>query len=420
MIGDIFESVLIPLREAAKKAKINPKIVEILSSPQKILQVSIPVKMDDGTLKIFEGYRVQHNSARGPYKGGIRYHPEVDLEEVKALALWMTIKTAVVDIPFGGGKGGIIVNPKELSEKELERLTRGYTRTIFDEIGPSKDVPAPDVGTNAKIMDWLADEYSKIKGEKTPAVVTGKSLDAGGSQGREEATGLGGFYVLKTLLKRLGLKAPLTCAIQGFGNVGAHLAEILEKDGFKIVALSDSKGGIYAKNGLSVETVKTYKKQKGTLVGCYEAASQVKDLSSQELLEVPCDILIPAALENQITLENAFKIKAKIVLELANGPVTQDAAQILEKRKIIVVPDILANSGGVLVSYFEWEQNLKGESWSLDEVRKKLKEKMEKAFFSVWQISQKEKTSLKQAAYILALLRLAQPIKKSIDIKNLL
>jgi glutamate dehydrogenase (NADP+) len=412
---DIFESALIPLREAAKKAKIDPKIVEVLSHPQKILQVSIPVAMDDGTLKIFQGYRVQHNNSRGPYKGGIRYHPKVDLEEQKALALWMTIKTAVVDIPFGGGKGGIVVNPKELTEYELEKLTRGYTRAIFDEIGPSKDVPAPDVGTNSKIMDWICDEYSKIKGERTLAVVTGKSQAFGGSQGREEATALGGFYVLKVLLKKLGLKMPLTCAIQGFGNVGVHMAEILENEGFKIVALSDSKGGIYTKNGLSVKIVKNCKKEKGTFVGCYEADNQVKDVSSQELLEVPCDILIPAALENQITRENALKIKAKIILEMANGPVTQEAAQILEKRKIIVVPDILANSGGVLASYFEWEQNLKGESWSLDKVRKGLKEKIEKAFFDVWKVSSKEKTTLKEAAYILALKRLSSTISKKIQ-----
>lgn len=398
--------------EACKYLDLPDWLVSQLSTPQKTIKVSFPLVRDDKEVEIIEGYRVQHNNFLGPYKGGLRFHQEVDMEEVKTLAFLMMIKNALVDVPFGGGKGGLEINPKRYSEKELERITREFTKRIASDIGPNLDVPAPDVNTNSMIMDWIADEL----GEK--AAVTGKSVENGGSAGREGATGLGGFFVLEQLIKKLNLKKPLTVAIQGFGNVGSNTASILFDHGYKIVAVSDVKGGIYdaKENGFNIDLVRACRIEKGFLAGCYCVGS-VCDLAkkfdegvinNQELLELPVDILIPAAMENVITKENASRINAKIVFEMANGPTTPEADEILKKKGIVVIPDVLANSGGVTVSYFEWYQNIHDEKWSLEIVNEKLKEKMEKAFAEVWKIHQEKKVSLRTAAYILALKRLSE------------
>lgn len=401
----------------------TPQILSLLSLPQRIIDVNVPLLLDDGSLKIFHGYRVQYNNWRGPYKGGIRFHPQVDLDEVKALALWMMIKCAVVDIPFGGGKGGVVVDPKKLSERELERLSRGYVRAIADVIGPELDVPAPDVNTNAKIMGWMVDEYMKGKhDEKLRATFTGKAIKDGGSEGREEATGLGGVYVLQSVLKKLRF-SPKTVAVQGFGNVGYNVTKFLVeaglpagRQGFKVIAVSDSRGGIHVPDGVNPELTLECKKKNGYLAGCYCSGS-VCDLSKgrpilqEALLELPVDILVPAALENVITKENASKIKAKIILEMANGPTTPDADEILQKRGVVVIPDVLANSGGVTVSGFEWEQNMKGEHWSKDEVNTKLKKSMEKATDAVWKASQRLNVTLRAAAFSVALERITNAQK---------
>ncbi|MFA5933490.1 MAG: Glu/Leu/Phe/Val dehydrogenase [Microgenomates group bacterium] len=409
-----FENALSVVEAAAKKAKISAEDLEHLSNPHRLAKVTLHLKRDTGKTQIVHGYRVQHNDWLGPYKGGIRYHQQVDLDEVKALALWMTIKNAVVDVPFGGGKGGIEIDPRTLSKKELENLTREFVKHIAPIIGPNVDVPAPDVNTNAEIMAWFADEYSKIIGKKTPAVVTGKPINQGGSEGREEATGLGGFYVLEELIKKMKMKKPITVAIQGFGNVGSFLADLCFQNGYNVIALSDSKGGIYEPNnlGFNVESVKKCKKDTGSLRNCYcqgdvcEIAKKGCFISNEELLELPVDILIPAALEGVITGKNAKKINAKIIFEMANGPTTAEADEILNKKGIIVVPDVLANAGGVTVSYFEWYQNIHKEKWALEKVRTKLKEKMVKAFDDVWATHKSEKVDLRTAAYIIALKRL--------------
>lgn len=406
------------LKKIGEKLSLDPFLLTKLSEPDRHIEVSLPVKMNDGSIKIYSGFRVQHNNIRGPYKGGLRYHQNVDLDEVKALAFWMTMKNAVVNVPFGGGKGGITVNPKSLSENELEALTREYTRKLAGIIGPHLDVPAPDVNTNPLIMSWIADEYSKAAGKNTPAVVTGKPVNKGGSEGRTEATGLGGTFVLMNILKKLGKKAKdTTVAIQGFGNVGNFIAKFLHQEGFKIVGLADSKGALYIPKGIEdINQVERCKEEKGYLAGCYCVGSvcdiknrellKGQNISSQALLELPVDVLIPAALENVITHENANKIKAKIILEMANGPTTTEADEILNKIGVVVVPDILANSGGVATSYFEWYQNLRDEHWKKEEVFKKLKEKMDTAANAVFETSQKQKVSLREAAYIVALKRI--------------
>ena len=406
------------LASAEAHFPLSPALRARLEHPDRVVEVSVPITMDDGTVKTFQGFRVQHNNLRGPYKGGLRYHEQVDMNEVKALAFWMTMKNAVVDVPFGGGKGGIAVNPKELSEGELERLTREFTRKLFPVIGPSLDVPAPDVNTNPKIMGWIADEYAKLAGKKEPAVVTGKAPGEGGSEGREESTGLGGFFVLSKILQKLG-KDPsgMTVAIQGFGNVGSFLAEHLEKAGLKIVALSDSKGGLYIPDGIpSIAEVEACKQKNGKLAGCYcvrgvcdienKEELGAQEISAEEVLTLPVDIIVPAALEDSITEENAADIKAPIVLEMANGPTTFVAESILKERGVTIIPDILANAGGVAVSYFEWRQNLDKEHWVKEKVLSLLKEKMDSAAEAVWSASQKYGVSLREAAYLVALLRL--------------
>ncbi len=409
----------------AEKIDIDPLLLASLQEHNRDIKVALPLKMDNGEIKVFTGYRLQHNNLLGPYKGGLRYHPEVSEEEVKALSFWMTLKNAVIDVPFGGGKGGITVNPKELSESELEKLTRAFVRAIADTIGPEKDVPAPDVNTNSKIMGWIVDEYSKIVGQNSPAVVTGKPLELGGSQGRTEATGLGGVYALLATLKKLD-KQPkdLTVAVQGFGNVGKYAAEFLVKEGFKVVALSDSKGGVYIPNGIEdINQIEKCKEAKGYLAGCYCVGSvcdinnrdQVggQEITSSEILELGVDILVPAALEDTITAENASRIKAKFILEMANGPTTNEADEILNKNSVVIIPDILANSGGVAVSYFEWYQNLNNEKWSKEDVFAKLREKMEKAVDRVVEIAKEKNVSLREAAYILALQRLQEKFSDS-------
>ncbi len=379
-----------------------------LREPDRDVRIDIPVKMDNGSTKIFEGYRVEYNNTLGPYKGGIRYHPETEINEVKALAFWMVIKCAVAGIPMGGGKGGITVDPKDLSKRELEKLSRGWVRGLSDILGPHKDVPAPDVNTTGEIMNWMVDEFEKITGDKTKAAFTGKPLENGGSEGRVAATGLGGYYTFKALQEKLNLPAKCSVAVQGFGNVGTFAIKSFIGGGHKVIAVSDSKGGIWKEDGFSFEEIQKHKKEKGALAN-FPAA---KNITNEELLELDCDVLVPAAFENQITENNANKIKAKVVLELANGPTTPEADEILFKKNIIVIPDVLANSGGVTVSYFEWEQNLKGEYWSEKEVNKKLEKIIDDSAKKIFDISKKNNTTLRNSAFILALERIKEKMYK--------
>jgi len=415
---------LLQLTQTSEKLGLDKLLFSMLSEQDRTIEVSLPIQMENGSIKVFRGFRVQHNNIQGPYKGGLRYHPKVDMDEVKALAFWMTMKNAVVGVPFGGAKGGITLDPKSLSEIELEKLTRLFTKKLLDVIGPYKDVPAPDMNTNSKIMGWIVDEFRiqnsefRITKGEMLAVVTGKPLEMGGSEGRVAATGFGGAQVLISMLKKLG-KSPkgLTVAIMGFGNVGRFVAHFLQKEGFKIVGLCDSRGGIYVPSGIEdTEEINRCKEEKGFLSGCYCVGSVCdfknkkklggRDIKPEDILELPVDILVPAALENVITSDNADKIKAKIILELANGPTTLEGDKILNKKGVIVIPDILANSGGVATSYFEWYQNLRDEHWTKEEVLKKLKEKMEIATKEVYSTSLEYKTTLREAAYILALKRI--------------
>ncbi len=392
------------LDRAAAIAGIDPAVVDALRAPEHIHEFDIPVTMDDRTQKVFKGYRVQYNSRRGPYKGGIRYHANVDVDEVKALAFLMAIKTAVVDIPMGGGKGGVIVNPKELSSGELERLTRGYVRAGAEFFGPERDVPAPDVNTTPEMMAWFADEYCALApGPTCRAVVTGKPVADGGSAGRDTATAQGGFYVLQAALEKIGLPmVGARVAIQGFGNAGAVMATLCHAAGMNIVAVSDSQGGILNVDGLDPNAVAIFKLTNGTVVGFPGAAT----ITNEQLLEINGDVLIPAALENVITKDNAPRIKAKIILELANGPTTPEADAILKERGVTVVPDVLANAGGVTVSYFEWNQNMQGERWIEEQVFAKLKPIMINNFNAIWQLAQEKQVNLRTAAFALALKRL--------------
>jgi len=402
-----FENAMAQLDKVAKINKnLNPELFTRLREPNKDVRISIPVKMDNGSTKTFEGYRVEYNNTLGPYKGGIRYHPLTEINEVKALAFWMTIKCAVVDIPMGGGKGGITVDPKSLSKGELERLSRGWVRGLANILGPKKDVPAPDVNTTPEIMAWMADEYAKISGDETGATFTGKPIDKGGSEGRGPATGLGGFYVFDTLRKDLGLPEKCSVVVQGLGNVGSNAAQIFIEHGHKVIAISDSKSGIYNENGLDIKNVIEYKKK----IGNIKYFPDAKNITNEELLELDADLLIPAAFENVITETNADKIKARAILELANGPVTPEADEILFKKNIPVIPDVLANSGGVTVSYFEWDQNLKNEHWAEKEVFEKLKKKMDDSSKKIFEISKQLKISLRMAAFVVALERIQEKI----------
>lgn len=393
------------LEKVKKLINLEDNIFEQLKSPQKFLEVSIPVKMDNGSVRVFKGYRSQYNNSRGPYKGGIRFHPQVNESEVKALSMWMALKTAVVGIPLGGGKGGVIVNPKELSATELEKLSRGYIQGIYKLIGPTVDVPAPDVYTDPKIMGWMLDEYEKLTGGGAPGVITGKPLSIGGSKARSYSTAQGGFYVLQQAVKKLKLK-DLRVAVQGFGNAGATMAKIVAGNGYKVVAVSDSRGGIYNAEGLDMEKLSEHKEKTGSVVNFTEAKNIEEDILSQEV-----DILILAALENSVTLENADKIKAQLIIELANGPITAEGDEILSRSGAIVVPDILANAGGVAVSYFEQVQNAYGYYWEEKDILEKLEKIMVESFGEVWSRKEKYNSDMRTGAYALAVERIAQAMR---------
>jgi len=390
---------------AADKLKLDPGLRDVLRTPRRALSLSLPIKMDDGTIKVFQGFRVQHNNARGPCKGGIRYHPNVSFDEVQALASWMTWKCATVNIPFGGAKGGIICDPHRLSKTELERLTRRYAYEISDFIGPDRDIPAPDVYTDAQVMAWIMDTYSMTRGHSVPGVVTGKPTFLGGSLGRHEATARGCVYVTRCAceVRKIDHKRA-TAAIQGFGNAGSIAAELLAKVGMKVIALSDSQGGIVNPKGLDIAKVLAHKKKTGSVINLAGA----KSITSDDVLELDCDVLIPAALENQITLANAHRVRAKIVAEAANGPTTPGADRILHDRGVLVIPDILANAGGVTVSYFEWVQDLQELFWDVDEVNRKMEIILGKAFADVHSTSQEYRVDMRTGAYILAINRVAK------------
>jgi len=397
------------LDDAAEKLGLDKATHELLRWPMQELKVTIPVKMDDGSTKIFHAFRIQYNTARGPAKGGIRWHPDETIDTVRALAAWMTWKTSVVDIPLGGGKGGIICNPKELSETEKERLARAYMRAIARSLGVTKDVPAPDVYTTPQIMAWMMDEYETIMGEKHPGVITGKPIPLGGSQGRGDATARGGVYVLQeaAIVYSIDLKGQ-TMAIQGFGNAGQYAAQLGEKIlGLNLVAASDSKGGIYNTNGINVEALIEHKLKSGRVNGFPEA----EEISNEQLLELKVAVLFPAALENVITGENAPRLRCKILCELANGPTTPEADDILSNKKIIVLPDFLANAGGVTVSYLEQVQNAYNLYWEIEEIHWRLKEKMSRAFKSVYEMSQNQNVNMRQAAYLVSVARVAEACK---------
>ena len=404
------------LEQALKHVKISSDAIALLQHPKTSLSVSIPVRMDDGSLKVFSGYRVRYDDTRGAGKGGVRYHPSVSLDEVQSLAFWMTFKCALLDLPFGGAKGGITVNPKELSKAELERLSRGYVDAIADAIGIDVDILAPDVYTNATIMGWMMDRYSIIQRQLCRGVVTGKPLALGGSQGRDTATAMGAFTVIQTMLPKFKLiPEETTVAVQGFGNAGSTLAGLLDDAGYKVVAVSDSKGGIYAPNGLDVASVRKHKDQSREMkaVYCKNSVCSIVEhevISNQELLALNVDVLIPAALENQITQNNAADIKAKYIFEVANGPINSDADKILEEKGIYVFPDILVNAGGVTVSYFEWVQNRSGWYWTLEEVNQRLQAKMAAEAEQTWQIAQYSTIDIRTAAYVHALNRLGEAL----------
>ena len=408
-----FDNTLKLIGEAAKIMKLDKETELVLRNPKRVIEVSMPVRLDNGTLEVFSGYRVQHNDAAGPYKGGLRYHPQVKMDEIKALATLMTLKCAVVDLPLGGAKGGVVIDPEKYSEAELERITRKYVQLLEPLMGPDVDVPAPDVNTDAHIMAWIADEYSKLKDMNVAGVVTGKPTEYGGSAGRFDATSQGGAYILGELLSTLKKeKSKTTVAIQGFGNAGGNMANILAAEGYKVVAVSDSKGGIYCHHALDALATMECKVKKGSVVECGGSEYQPQEgsgcqrITNEELFELDCDVLVLAALENQITQKNASKVKAKIILELANGPVTPDADAILEKKGITVIPDILANAGGVTVSYFEMVQNKQSYYWEQEEVEEKLKKVMVKGWENVVKTKKKYGCSYRHAAFIFGLVRL--------------
>jgi glutamate dehydrogenase (NADP+) len=415
---DIFADAQQRLDEALKHVKLSDDAIARLRAPKANLQVSIPLRRDDGSLEIFQGYRVRYDDTRGPTKGGVRYHPGVTLGEVQSLAFWMTFKCAVLDLPYGGAKGGITVHPKFLSRLELERLSRGYIDAIADFIGPDRDILAPDVYTNAMVMSWMMDQYSTIKRKFSPGVVTGKPIAVGGSQGRDTATAMGAFFTIQTLLPKYDRHPENTrVAVQGFGNAGATLAELLYHAGYKVVAVSDSKGGIYAPEGLDIPSIRAHKEATRAIAAVYckgtvcSLVNNYQQLSNAELLELDVDVLVPAALENQITEENAARIQAPLIFEVANGPVTAAADAILQQQGATVFPDILVNAGGVTVSYFEWVQNRNGLYWTAEEVQERLKARMVKETEAVWRIIQDKGISARTAAYVHGLKRLGETIE---------
>lgn len=417
-----FGNYLARLEHAARTLKLSPKEIKRLETPDRVLEKTIEVTQDDGATVSLPAYRVQFNNARGPYKGGIRFHPAADLDEVKALAALMAIKCAVVNIPMGGAKGGVAFNPKEFSRAEIERVARAWVRAFADHLGADKDIPAPDVYTNAEIMGYMLDEFQKITGRKEPGMITGKPLELGGSEGRDTATAQGAVYVFEALREALGTsRGELRVAIQGFGNAGAHAAGILHGLGYKIVALSDSKGGIYRARGLDPDELYAVKHEKDAITEMYcngtvcdaekLANDEARIITNDELLTSECDVLIPAALDNQLTAKNAADVKAKIVLEIANGPTNPEADEIFAKKNVIVIPDVLANAGGVTVSYFEWLQNKRGERWSEKEVLEKLKPIMGSAFENVWRTAEVHHVTPRDAAFIVGIQRITEAMR---------
>ncbi len=400
-----YEIAKAQLRRVGDEFGIDDNLISVLSKCKKAVEVSIPTQMNDGSTKVFTGYRVTHNVARGPSKGGIRYHPDVTLDEVKALAMWMTWKCALANIPFGGAKGGVIVNPKALAPRELERMTRRFTSEIINEIGPEKDIPAPDVGTDSRVMAWIFDTYSMNKGHSVLGVVTGKPLAIGGSLGREEATARGALYVLRGAARKRNLSLNgATASVQGFGNVGSYLARFLVQDGAKVVAISDSAGGVHNPNGIDVEAAFARKRETGSIGGL----PGTDPISNDDLLLLDVDVLAPCALEQVISESNADRVKAKIVVEGANGPVTPAADEILEQNGVLILPDILANAGGVIVSYFEWVQGLQEYFWKEDEVNAKLNDIVTRAFNETWALHESKGVPMRLASYGLAVQRVAE------------
>ncbi|MCP4126865.1 MAG: Glu/Leu/Phe/Val dehydrogenase [Gammaproteobacteria bacterium] len=414
--NNIFQDALNRLCQMGQDAGTSPEVVDSLMHAEAVVTASLPIRMDDGSMQYFTGYRCHYNNVLGPTKGGIRFHPRVDQYEVQALALWMTIKCAVVGLPYGGAKGGVEVDPKQLSPMELERLSRAYVRAMADFIGPDIDIPAPDVYTNARIMGWMMDEYETIKRQRAPAVITGKPISLGGSLGREEATGRGAYLCIREMAERLGWDpSEKRVAIQGLGNAGYHVARLLQKDGYRIVAISDSKGGIYSENGFDIESIWTQKikVQQVQAVYCEHTVCELVEhqkISNEELLELDVDLLIPAALEGVITQDNAANIQASHIAEVANGPILSEAEVILLEQGKTVLPDVLVNSGGVIVSYFEWVQNRSGYAWTLEEVRARLEEIIVKAFNEVWHTSMHEGQSLRSSAYTIGLGRIGAAV----------
>ena len=405
LLEDPFELAQEQLRKVAEIFNIDSNLIEVLQQCKKAVVVSVPVVMDNGHVESFEGYRVTHNIARGPSKGGIRYHPDVSLSEVKSLAMWMTWKCALMNIPFGGAKGGVICNPKKLSRGELQKLTRRYTTEIINEIGPEKDIPAPDVGTDASVMAWIFDTYSMNKGHSVLGVVTGKPLNVGGSLGRLEATARGAMYSMREAIRKRNLKWDgLSVAVQGFGNVGLYLSKFAHGEGAKVIAISDSQSGVFNPNGIDIEAAIAHKQESGALAGL----RGTEPISNEDLLLLECDVLAPCALEQVITSANADKVKASIICEGANGPITPTADEILFDKGVLVLPDILANAGGVVVSYFEWVQGLQEYFWKEDEVNARLNDISTRAFNETWAVHESRGVNMRNAAYGLAVQRVAE------------
>ncbi|MCD6419127.1 MAG: Glu/Leu/Phe/Val dehydrogenase [Synergistetes bacterium] len=403
-----FEIVLRQIESAKPYLDVEPDIIEAIKYPKEVLTLHLPVKMDNGKVKVFTAYRSHHNNARGPYKGGVRYHPNVTLEEVMALSAWMTFKCATVGIPYGGGKGGIACNPKEMSQSELERLSRAYALGISRFMGTDIDIPAPDVYTNPQVMAWFVDTYEKVKGWSEPSAYTGKPINIGGSEGRGDATAKGGMYTIREAAKYLKLTGKVTVAIQGYGNAGYFAAKLLHDElGYTIIAVSDSKGGILKKDGLDPDDVLKHKRETGSVIN-YPGS---ENITNEDLLELECDILVPAALEDQITKDNADKVKAKMVAELANGPTTPEADKILHKNGVFLVPDILTNAGGVTVSYFEWVQGRMGLWWTEEEVYDRLERIMVKSFNDILEIAKRHDIDMRTADYVLAVSRVVEATK---------
>jgi len=407
---NLLDRALQRLEDAASHLQIDQDVLEKLKYPRETTKMRLLIRMDDGSRKSFLAWRCRYDDTRGPTKGGIRFHPDSTIEEVETLAFWMTFKCAVMNLPYGGGKGAVRVDPRTLSKTELERLSRAYIQAFSRIVGPNRDIPAPDVYTNAMIMGWMADEYSQIVGEVSPAVITGKPIALGGSLGRNDATARGGYYLVRHLAKELGLGANIDVAIQGFGNAGQFIAQLMAGDGHKVVAVSDSSGAIHSAQGLDVAALIAGKND-GKTVASMASQLGAKVIPAEELIGVACDLLVPAALEDMITVDNAHQIKAKVLLELANGPVTPDADAILKDRGVVILPDILANAGGVTVSYFEWVQNRQGYYWDLEEIHARLLKMMEREGRAVWDIAQDRGVTVRTAAYIHALSRLSTAIE---------